>query len=261
MNPFSANFGRIRIGNTRVDVWGGFQPLVRLYAQLLSGKFVGSTTGKEFSLKKGGFGASTRYDILMNFARSKAAPIPGFVASYLDQQDVTGQPFRWRDQWKLFVPMAIGDISDAYREALKSGASTPQAIAAGAGAEALSAIGIGVQSYSGRSANDAAELIKDSKKFGLGMPPKEAIEQAKRKAELDSDTLDLDWQSRLEKVTEAYVQTYGTGSGIVRHARHPRNKGEAESITSDMRERLFRDYYRWHQKVMHEEDKAVDGSH
>ena len=48
-DPRSSDFGRARVGNTRVDLWGGFQPLVRYGAQavtrqrkVLSGKRAGS---------------------------------------------------------------------------------------------------------------------------------------------------------------------------------------------------------------------------
>jgi hypothetical protein len=148
-NPLSANFGRIRIGDTRIDIFGGFQPIVRLYAQLLTGAYVSSVTGLAMDLKSGGYGKSTRWDILMNFLRSKLAPNVSLVADYLDQQNLVGDKFQWRDQWQRVTPMILSDMIDAYR--LTDRAHSPEeAAGAAAGAWLLNALGLGVNTYSGR---------------------------------------------------------------------------------------------------------------
>ena len=46
LNPTNPNWGKIRIGNTRIDLAGGFQPQLRLLAQLATGRSTSSTTGK-----------------------------------------------------------------------------------------------------------------------------------------------------------------------------------------------------------------------
>jgi hypothetical protein len=146
LNPTSANFGRIRIGDTRIDIWGGFQPIVRVYAQLLTGVYTASTSGKEFSLKEGGFGQSTRLDIAENFARSKLAPNVSLVLDWLDGQNMVGEKFQWRDQWTRVSPMIISDLIDTYRGAAEKH-SREEAAAATAGAWLLGAVGFGVQTY------------------------------------------------------------------------------------------------------------------
>ena len=148
LDPTNANFGRIRIGDTRIDLWGGFQPLVRLYAQLLTGVYTVSTTppgevAKQFNLAKGGFGKSSRYDISLNFLRSKLAPNVSLLVDWLDNQNAVGQPFQWRDQWRRAVPMIVTDLLDTYQ---KGGAGVPGALGAGA----LASLGIGVQTYPNR---------------------------------------------------------------------------------------------------------------
>jgi hypothetical protein len=52
-NPLSSDFGRIRIGDTRIDIFGGFQPIVKLIAQFYAGEVVSSVTGKKEQLNKG----------------------------------------------------------------------------------------------------------------------------------------------------------------------------------------------------------------
>ena len=45
-DPRSADFGKIIVGKTRMDVWGGFQQYVRTAAQFITGATVNATTGK-----------------------------------------------------------------------------------------------------------------------------------------------------------------------------------------------------------------------
>ncbi len=46
VDPRSSDFGKIKVGNTRVDLFAGFQQYVRMAGQLLTGQYVSSTTGK-----------------------------------------------------------------------------------------------------------------------------------------------------------------------------------------------------------------------
>ena len=36
VDPRSANFGKVRVGNTRLDFWCGYTPIARLAAQLMT---------------------------------------------------------------------------------------------------------------------------------------------------------------------------------------------------------------------------------
>jgi hypothetical protein len=89
-DPRSADFGKVRFGNTRLDPWGGFQQYVRMGAQLTSGKYVSTTSGMEKNLGEGR--NPTRYDILIRQLESKEAPIASFVTTLLRGKDFRGQP-------------------------------------------------------------------------------------------------------------------------------------------------------------------------
>lgn len=131
----SSDFGKIKIGNTRIDIWGGFQQYIRMASQLISNKYV-STTGRVTTLGEG-YKPLTRYDIAMRQIESKEAPVLSFITAMLKQQDYKGQPVKVTEEIaKRFVPMVIGDLYDLAKE-------SPELIPVGL----LSPFGFGVQSY------------------------------------------------------------------------------------------------------------------
>jgi hypothetical protein len=72
LDPRSSDFGKIQIGNTSVDIWGGEQQLARYGAQLLTGQRV-TATGKN----AGKLEDQPRSDTLQRLIRSKLAPTTG----------------------------------------------------------------------------------------------------------------------------------------------------------------------------------------
>ena len=135
--PRSSDFGKIRVDNTRFDLWGGFQPLVRVASQIISGKYVSSTTGKEMTLGEG-YKPMTRADIAQRFVEGKLAPIPSFVVALMKQQEPgTGEPVTVQKEiGKRFVPMVMQDLLELAKE-------SPELLPAGL----LSLFGVGVQTY------------------------------------------------------------------------------------------------------------------
>lgn len=82
MNPLNSNFGKINIGNTHIDLWGGFQPYARYMAQLATGKVQGST-GQVYNIPRG--------EVAANFVRGKLAPVPSFLVDALTGTNSQGQ--------------------------------------------------------------------------------------------------------------------------------------------------------------------------
>ena len=77
-NPKSSDFGKVRIGNTRLDPWAGFQQVGRYATQFITGERKSVTTG-EIAPVYGG-----RAEVLGRFLRSKLAPgLPSLTASDL----------------------------------------------------------------------------------------------------------------------------------------------------------------------------------
>src|SRR4029077_3821472 len=93
--PRNPDWGKIHIGNTRLDIGGGFQQPLRLLAQIATGTAISSTTGKSLSLTPAGFGRPPRPDRAIRFFRGKLAPIPSLVWDASAGTNLIGQKFNW----------------------------------------------------------------------------------------------------------------------------------------------------------------------
>jgi hypothetical protein len=132
----SSDFGKIRIGNTRIDLWGGFQQYFRMAGQLITGKYVSSYTGKVMTLGEG-YKPLTRMDILMRQVESKESPIFSFATSLLKGQDFAGKKLNIpKEIGSRFVPMVIQDVADL---AMDDPSLIPLSV--------LGAFGVGLQTY------------------------------------------------------------------------------------------------------------------
>lgn len=136
-NPWSADFGKIIIkGKTRVDLWGGFQPIVRATAQIISGQYVSTVTGKVTTLGEG-YRALNRKEIILRQIESKAAPVASLFLTLLKGKDWKGKPINIaKEVGNRFVPMVLADMLDLYKE-------DPKLLPIGTAA----IFGVGLQTY------------------------------------------------------------------------------------------------------------------
>lgn len=146
-DPRNPDWGKIRIGNTRLDLAGGFQQPLRLLAQLSTGVAISSTTGKKLSLTAGGFGQPTKLDLFLRFFEGKEAPITSFVTDYMRGSNQVGQPFAWDTEVaQRLIPLLAQDSYDLYNEQ-HGGVNGLLAAFAGYG---IGSVGVGVQTYGPR---------------------------------------------------------------------------------------------------------------
>lgn len=116
LNPTDANFGKIIIGKTRIDVMGGFQQYIRAAAQFLGGRYTSSITGKRVTLGEG-YKPISRLDILTRQIESKQSPAISFVTDILKQQDWKGEPISVpKELGRRLVPMVISDMIELARD-------------------------------------------------------------------------------------------------------------------------------------------------
>jgi hypothetical protein len=134
----NSNALKIKIGNTRLDVMGGFQQYIKVISQLATGKLISSTSGKVTTLGKG-YRALNRKEILGSFIESKEAPILSLATTLLKQRDISGKKIDIpKEIGNRFVPMIVQDAVELYKENPKL---LPLAL--------LGVFGVGVQTYGG----------------------------------------------------------------------------------------------------------------
>lgn len=115
-DPRSSDFGKMKIGNTRIDIWGGFQQIIVMASRIITGKIVSSTTGKEMTLGEG-YKPMTRADIIQHFIESKEAPVASFITALLKGQDATGEKIDVpKEVAQRFIPMSIQDIYEVLKD-------------------------------------------------------------------------------------------------------------------------------------------------
>lgn len=116
-DPRSSDFGKIKQGNTRWDIWGGFQQYVRVATQLVSGQRKSTNTGNVSELNgKGAFGTN-RGDVLLSFMRGKLAPVPSMGADIVSGRTTSGEKPTWGNEAEShLLPLLYSDIKTAVQD-------------------------------------------------------------------------------------------------------------------------------------------------
>jgi len=148
-DPRSSDFGKIRIGNERIDFWAGYSPIVRLACQLLTGERKATDTKRIYN--------ANAKELVKRFIRSKLAPVPGLIADASSGTTFIGKEFEMNTEtmmntiYENFVPFAAQDMIDAFQH---------QGLMGGLVGGTLAFQGIGVQTYP-RTQSKNATLLKD----------------------------------------------------------------------------------------------------
>jgi hypothetical protein len=137
LDPRSADFAKIKLGNTRIDIAGGFQQYLVNGWRVATGETVNSETGEVRQLE-GGFGKPSRYDIIGSFGENKLAPIPGYGVDWAKNENFAGDSFNpLKETARLFVPLGAENAYEGFKASPKAGVASL----------GLGSIGFGVQTY------------------------------------------------------------------------------------------------------------------
>ncbi len=134
-DSLSSDFGKIRLGKTRIDYWRGYSQLTRFMTQLITARRK-STTGKMYE--------TTRKEVIERFFQSKFSPGMGLLYDLLVGKTYMGEEIEMdteklkRQAFVRWAPLTIQDFVDALEEEGLMGAI---------GAGTASALGLGVQTY------------------------------------------------------------------------------------------------------------------
>jgi len=136
LDPRSTDWGKLRIGDIRVDPWSGFQPAARTIVQAALNQRKTGITKKVVPANRG--------RTLRGYFRSGMSPAAGLVSDLLEGRTFMGEEmvfepgFIGKEALKRFVPMAMRDIGEGAWYYGLSGTSiaAPSAL-----------LGLGVQVY------------------------------------------------------------------------------------------------------------------
>ena len=136
----SSDFMKIKIGNKRIDPWGGFQQIVRAAYQIAMNKRKNLRTGKTEQ--------PGRWHLTGRFLRSKLAPSSAAAVDVLTKKEYTGAPTTPRGVARnLSVPLVVDDVARALLEEWQRDDVDMLDAASGATDFGLGAIGLGVQNF------------------------------------------------------------------------------------------------------------------
>lgn len=158
-DPRSAEYMSIRIGNTRIDPWGGYRQFFVFFTRCITGTGVSSVTGAEYEINP--------LMAVTNFVRGKGSPLASIIADFWTGKTFVGEEvdITSSKQWiERFAPFAVWDIYEAYMED-----PTTAMIAA-----IPAIVGAGVQTYTGDWAENWPKLglpkYSDNLQYGQTEP-------------------------------------------------------------------------------------------
>ena len=157
----SSDFGKIKVGDTRWDIWGGFQPYVRFFGQQITGEKKSSTTGSITKLDGSGYGGADRVSEAGRFIRGKESPIVSFGHDAYAGKDMFGNPFNIGEATlKRMWPLVIQGVVESWKE---------QGVKSLFTVGVPSVFGIGTQTYNENSFlqrgvdNKTLDMLKEKK--------------------------------------------------------------------------------------------------
>ncbi len=140
-DPRSADFGKIKFGNTRVDPLSGISQVTVLLSRLVSGKVKSSVSGNVTPIRgdKVPIWSGGTPEVVSRFLRSKLSPMFGKALDLAAGENVVGEKVTLSSIIAdLTVPLAMREILETMQE---------QGIPRGPALSILAIFGMGIQTY------------------------------------------------------------------------------------------------------------------
>lgn len=132
LDPRSANFGKVRFGDTFLDPLAGLAQVTVFLSRVLSGETRTTTTdtlrplrdqyrltdvapglGDGRALGEVGYGGRNVPDVIASFLRSKLAPVPGAIINVATGENMIGEEVTpLSASGELVTPMSVGNLVD-----------------------------------------------------------------------------------------------------------------------------------------------------
>jgi hypothetical protein len=157
IDPRSSDFGRIKIGNTRIDFWAGFQPLARYTAQIWTSTSKQAGTGNIREIR-------SMRETFERLLRSKLSPQVGAAVDIISGRTFIGEELTFDREtvesqaYQKLVPLFIQDVIEVVSEEGALGAFAAGPSFFGAGVMAYKATGDQLEDVSRRLFADQPSL-------------------------------------------------------------------------------------------------------
>ena len=113
----SSNFGKMKVGNTYIDLTAGYGLYIRLFGQLITGEKKVLSTGKIEKFGGDKPYAETRLGTIERAARAKLAPLFSAAANLLEGKNVVGKEVTLKSELlEQVTPLYLGDLVDALKD-------------------------------------------------------------------------------------------------------------------------------------------------
>ena len=121
LDPDEADFGKIKVGNTRYDIWGGYvQNLRTIYRSFNDGIENVRRYSREVSGKPAPSGKTDRANVVRHwqtYFRYKASPAAGYLYSLISGEDPFGRPFHaWDEFVQQFTPLSTESLREVWND-------------------------------------------------------------------------------------------------------------------------------------------------
>lgn len=237
-DPRSSDFMKLKKGDTRYDMLGGFGQYVTLYSRLLTNQ---KKNAKKDVVNLGEkFGSDDALDVVKEFVRNKFSPNMALLVDARLGENTIGEEFDpKKEAIKRFFPLIMQDF---YKQIKEEGAI-------GAVKAAPGIVGVGVQTYPGPQGSDVYGRQYDSKERETDSP---AVTELKRLQE-GSEELVLGPPSRSfgpvgdkRKLTDEEFNDYQllSGTWITEAVTEEMNTPEWQAMTDEDKKELIKEISR-----------------